>query len=72
MSTTELAGKSALVTGGTSGIGRETARLLAERGARVVITGRDPKKGAAALEALRDTGDVQFVQADLSDLHLID
>ena len=72
MSTTELAGKSALVTGGTSGIGRETARLLAERGARVVITGRDPKKGAAALEALRDTGDVQFVQADLSDLDSID
>ena len=72
VSTTELAGKSALVTGGTSGIGRETARLLAERGARVVITGRDPKKGAAALEALRDTGDVQFVQADLSDLDSID
>jgi 3-oxoacyl-[acyl-carrier protein] reductase len=33
-----------LVTGSTSGIGLETARLLAEEGARVVVTGRDPER----------------------------
>src|SRR5688572_25957153 len=37
-----LAGKVALVTGGTTGIGRATAELLHRAGARVVVTGRDP------------------------------
>jgi NAD(P)-dependent dehydrogenase (short-subunit alcohol dehydrogenase family) len=36
-----IEGKAAIVTGGTTGIGRATARLLAERGARVLIFGRD-------------------------------
>lgn len=41
-----------VVTGGTAGIGFETARALAAHGARVAITGRDPGKAAAALEEL--------------------
>jgi 3-oxoacyl-[acyl-carrier protein] reductase len=53
-----------LVTGSTSGIGLETARLLAEEGARVVVTGRDPdrveqarKEVSAALGIARDLAD---------------
>ena len=42
-----LAGQVAVVTGGASGIGRETCRLLADRGARVVVADRD-REGAAA------------------------
>ncbi|HZZ52413.1 MAG TPA: SDR family oxidoreductase [Pseudonocardia sp.] len=62
----------ALVTGGTAGIGLETARLLAANGAQVIISGRDVEKGKAALESLGDTLGVRFVQADLADLASVD
>ena len=44
----DLQGKTALVTGGTSGLGRETARVLALRGAHVLVTGRTLDKAKAA------------------------
>lgn len=64
--TPELTGRTALVTGGTAGIGREVARLFAAAGADVVITGRGAERGEAAAAALGAR--VRFVAADLSDL----
>jgi retinol dehydrogenase 14 len=51
--TKELEGKTALVTGGNSGIGLEAAVGLARMGAEVVIVARDPKKGDAAAIDIR-------------------
>lgn len=65
----ELAGRTALVTGGTAGIGLESARLLARHGATVIITGRSAARGAAAAAELG--AEVRFVAADLSDLESV-
>jgi len=66
----ELTGKSVLITGGNSGIGLATARLLLEKGARVAITGRDQAKLDTALAELG--GDVLGIQADLNNPAEID
>lgn len=58
-----LDGKTALLTGSTSGLGLACARALAEAGAKVVINGRDPGRLARAFEQLQGTGHTA-VQAD--------
>jgi NAD(P)-dependent dehydrogenase (short-subunit alcohol dehydrogenase family) len=68
MTTSDLAGSTALVTGGTSGIGRAAAGLLAERGAHVLISGRDATRGDAAVSAIRAAGGkADFIAADLAE-----
>jgi NAD(P)-dependent dehydrogenase (short-subunit alcohol dehydrogenase family) len=65
--TTELEGKVALVTGGTSGIGRETAVLFAKAGASVVVAGRREVEGQTTIDLVRATGgDGLFVKTDVS------
>jgi retinol dehydrogenase-12 len=61
----QIAGKICLVTGATSGIGLETARGLAERGAHVVLVGRDGERARRTAEALGGPGKVDFMIADL-------
>jgi NAD(P)-dependent dehydrogenase (short-subunit alcohol dehydrogenase family) len=61
-----LNGKRALITGGTSGIGLETARQFLEEGARVAITGTNPKTIEAAQSALGK--EVLVIRADASNV----
>jgi NAD(P)-dependent dehydrogenase (short-subunit alcohol dehydrogenase family) len=61
----ELNDQTALITGGTAGIGLACARLLAREGAAVTITGRDAQRGAAAVAELG--AGVRYLQADMAD-----
>ena len=60
----DLSGKVALVTGGSSGLGQETARVLAERGAHVILTARDVPKGEAVAAAIRASTGNQHVEVE--------
>ncbi len=62
----ELTNHTALITGGTAGIGLACAELLAGQGASVIITGRDAERGKAAAAGI--DGSVRFIQADLSNV----
>jgi len=65
--TKELDGKVGLVTGATSGIGRETAIRFAKAGAKVVVSGRREPEGQETVELIRATGsDGLFVKTDVS------
>jgi NAD(P)-dependent dehydrogenase (short-subunit alcohol dehydrogenase family) len=66
--TNNLTGSTALVTGGTSGIGRAAALALAGLGAHVVLSGRDAARGEQVVSAIRaQGGNADFVAADLGD-----
>jgi 3-oxoacyl-[acyl-carrier protein] reductase len=63
-----VAGKTAIVTGAGTGIGRATAQLLAERGARVVAAGLQPDLLRETVETIAAAGgDAIAVDADVSD-----
>lgn len=71
MASAELAGRTFLVTGANTGIGRATATDLAERGGRVYLACRSPEKGrraAADIAAATGNHGVTFLHLDLADL----
>ena len=65
----KLRGKTALVTGSTDGVGRLVARKLGQAGARVLVHGRDAKRGARVVADIEASGGAAgFLAADLSAL----
>ncbi len=69
----DLQGKVALVTGGTSGIGAETAVLFAKAGARLVVAGRREPEGNETVERIRAAGsEGLFVKTDVSKASEVD
>ena len=52
----KLDGKVAIITGSTSGMGRDTAYLFAKEGAKVVVTGRNEERAKAAVEKIKADG----------------
>jgi len=67
----ELNGKTIVVTGANSGLGLQTTRLLAGRGAHVIMACRTPSKAEAAMQEVRaqvPDASLQFVPLDLADL----
>ena len=64
--TQRLQGRTALITGSTSNIGRAVAVALAADGAHVVVSGRDDERGAAVRAAIHDAGGrADYLRADL-------
>src|SRR5256884_9996444 len=62
----DLSGKTALITGALTGIGRATAFAVAQEGSRVVISGRRDDAGQALVTELRALGsEAEFVRADV-------
>src|SRR5438045_5775716 len=62
-----FSGKVALVTGGTSGIGKATAIKFARAGAKVVLTGRREKEGEEVVAEIKKLGgDAGFVRTDVA------
>jgi len=67
----KLKGKTAIVTGGTSGMGRGIAELFADEGASVVISGRDKMRGKEVEKTICDRGNKAiFIAGDISDIEV--
>jgi NAD(P)-dependent dehydrogenase (short-subunit alcohol dehydrogenase family) len=62
----DLTGRAAVVTGGTTGIGEACARTLAQAGAHVLFTGRNPERAEAVKTGiLRDGGVAEYILGDM-------
>ncbi|KAI5458270.1 hypothetical protein BGZ63DRAFT_61015 [Mariannaea sp. PMI_226] len=73
---TDLTGRVIVVTGGSSGIGKETCRILFSKNATVYMTARSAEKAKAAIATIREahptsTGSIDYVILDLDDLAAI-
>jgi 3-oxoacyl-[acyl-carrier protein] reductase len=69
----DLAGKVAVVTGGSGGIGAATCRMLAANGVKVVVNGRDEAKIGAVVDAIRSAGGEAIgVAADCTDFAAVE
>src|SRR6266699_1083463 len=67
MNTRTFSGKVAIVTGGSSGLGKDKAIQFARAGAKVVLTGRRDKEGAQVVAEIKKLGgDAAFVRADVA------
>jgi retinol dehydrogenase 12 len=71
--TATMKDQTVVVTGATSGIGFESAKAMAQRGARVIITARDATKAAATVAALQATGNdrIEAVMIDFASMSSI-
>lgn len=70
----DMRGKICVITGATSGIGKETARSLLSSGASLVLTSRDARKGEATRKELAEStknGDIEILACDLSSLESV-
>jgi len=68
----KLDGKVAIITGATSGMGRDSAKLFAAEGAKVVITGRNEERAKAVVDDIKAAGgDAIYVIVDMADLSQI-
>ena len=75
MNTNRLDGKTVVITGSNSGIGKVTAIELASRGARVILACRNMEKGLAALKEIKEKSgseNVILMQLDLASKHSIE
>lgn len=69
MTTNDLKGRTFLITGANTGIGRVTAEVIAKRGGRVFLACRSEAKTKPVIDAIRaEGGDAEFLQLDLGDL----
>lgn len=66
-----MQGKTVLITGGTGGIGKQTAIGLAKLGVHVVVSGRDAERGEAAVRDIQEASGHQQVKLLLADLSLL-